>query len=185
MRIGQFVFHVECFGCVACSRTLHRGDAFGMRDDGSVYCQRHFQPGDLQTTSQANRSQQKLKSESSVALTRPLHDAASAPPTPNSPSLSHFSNQNLLLGTSFFPLQMQDDSAGLQHMSRGKSNSSRCRRRKTIPETFDQMTQQDHLIDDSQDTQQQHSYTVTNISSTGAGVAGQTVQPHFTSSKVE
>ncbi|OQV24549.1 putative LIM/homeobox protein Lhx2 [Hypsibius exemplaris] len=44
MRVREFVFHVPCFRCLACTATLHTGDEFTMRDDGAILCQRHFHP---------------------------------------------------------------------------------------------------------------------------------------------
>ena len=41
-ELGDFVYHLECFRCCLCSVVLRTGDHFGMRNDASVYCQRHF-----------------------------------------------------------------------------------------------------------------------------------------------
>lgn len=42
MRAKDFVFHMNCFSCYACTKTLLPGDYFGMRD-GLVYCRDDYE----------------------------------------------------------------------------------------------------------------------------------------------
>lgn len=42
MRARDAVYHLSCFTCSTCSKTLATGDHFGMKD-GLVYCRAHFE----------------------------------------------------------------------------------------------------------------------------------------------
>ena len=42
MRARDSVYHVQCFTCVSCNKTLATGDHFGMRD-GLIYCRTHYE----------------------------------------------------------------------------------------------------------------------------------------------
>ena len=44
MRARDAVYHLSCFTCTTCSKTLTTGDHFGMKDS-LVYCRGHFQTG--------------------------------------------------------------------------------------------------------------------------------------------
>lgn len=50
MRARDLVYHLNCFTCISCSKTLTTGDHFGMKDS-LVYCQLHFETlkGEYQT----------------------------------------------------------------------------------------------------------------------------------------
>ncbi|XP_074858973.1 LIM/homeobox protein Lhx9 isoform X2 [Carettochelys insculpta] len=42
MRARESVYHLSCFTCATCNKTLSTGDHFGMRDS-RVYCRAHFE----------------------------------------------------------------------------------------------------------------------------------------------
>lgn len=42
MRARDSVYHLSCFTCTTCSKTLTTGDHFGMKDN-VVYCRAHFE----------------------------------------------------------------------------------------------------------------------------------------------
>lgn len=42
MRARESVYHLSCFTCTTCNKTLTTGDHFGMKDN-LVYCRAHFE----------------------------------------------------------------------------------------------------------------------------------------------
>uniref|UniRef100_A0AAV2MMD6 LIM zinc-binding domain-containing protein n=1 Tax=Knipowitschia caucasica TaxID=637954 RepID=A0AAV2MMD6_KNICA len=42
MRARDSVYHLSCFTCTTCNKTLSTGDHFGMKDS-LVYCRAHFE----------------------------------------------------------------------------------------------------------------------------------------------
>uniref|UniRef100_A0A803T4I2 LIM zinc-binding domain-containing protein n=1 Tax=Anolis carolinensis TaxID=28377 RepID=A0A803T4I2_ANOCA len=42
MRARDSVYHLSCFTCTTCHKTLTTGDHFGMKDS-VVYCRAHFE----------------------------------------------------------------------------------------------------------------------------------------------
>lgn len=38
MRAKTKIYHVKCFRCCACGRSLVTGDEFALRDGGALYC---------------------------------------------------------------------------------------------------------------------------------------------------
>lgn len=42
MRARDSVYHLSCFTCTTCNKTLSTGDHFGMKDS-LVYCRLHFE----------------------------------------------------------------------------------------------------------------------------------------------
>ena len=44
MRARDSVYHLSCFTCTTCNKTLTTGDHFGMKDN-LVYCRGHFETG--------------------------------------------------------------------------------------------------------------------------------------------
>lgn len=42
MRARDSVYHLSCFTCTTCNKTLTTGDHFGMKDN-VVYCRAHFE----------------------------------------------------------------------------------------------------------------------------------------------
>lgn len=42
MRARDSVYHLSCFTCMTCNKTLTTGDHFGMKDN-LVYCRVHFE----------------------------------------------------------------------------------------------------------------------------------------------
>lgn len=42
MRARDSVYHLSCFTCSTCNKTLTTGDHFGMKDS-PVYCRTHFE----------------------------------------------------------------------------------------------------------------------------------------------
>lgn len=42
MRAKDLVFHINCFTCASCNKTLTTGDQFGMQDD-LIYCRTDYE----------------------------------------------------------------------------------------------------------------------------------------------
>uniref|UniRef100_A0A0N5AL21 LIM/homeobox protein Lhx9 n=1 Tax=Syphacia muris TaxID=451379 RepID=A0A0N5AL21_9BILA len=53
MRVKSSIFHLRCFTCIVCEMQLRPGQMFAMADNGTLYCQEHYEPINATSTSQS------------------------------------------------------------------------------------------------------------------------------------